>query len=379
MCFHRKCAHSLLQRADSFGSSLSLRMDEKSLSVEILGLKSVTYAQALLKTDSSIIMGIPTSPSVQLADGSQRADSGPFSSSISKTQKNFRDPLLKADSRLTVHSLRLVKTTNISQPLPTHTAITSDNIGSRYGNAREIPSISNTRGRCQNSPAIQDSLSLPMRTVRLCWQSPENVIPKSGNSCQSNPSFSQRSMGFPAHFTPDSRYLFAGRERNLQILEWQTNTPLEHPSIRDYFDMSRDGTVLLSYAKTGQIQIWDGTALLPSQPVAVDSKGKQIVILGAVKRNQLLQNFPNPFNPETWIPFQLADESDVTIHIYTTTGQLVRHLSLGRIPAGDYSSQSQAVYWDGRNQTGEPVSSGVYFYTINADEFSTTRKMLIQK
>ena len=113
--------------------------------------------------------------------------------------------------------------------------------------------------------------------------------------------------------------------------------------------------------------------------VPIVPHGKQLVILGEVKHNQLLQNFPNPFNPETWIPFRLTDESDVTIQIYNPTGQLVRRLSPGTLPAGDYASQAQAVYWDGRNQTGEPVSSGVYLYTIQAGDFSATRKMLIQK
>ena len=185
--------------------------------------------------------------------------------------------------------------------------------------------------------------------------------------------------GYPVHFSPDGRYLFAGRERALQIWDWQAETQLDHPSIPEYFNVSRDGTILLSYANTGQIHVWDIKALLPSQPVSVDPKSKQIVMLAAVKQNQLLQNFPNPFNPETWIPFRLANESDVTIHIYATTGQLVCRLSLGIIPAGDYSSQARAVYWDGRNQTGEPVSSGVYLYTINTGDFSATRKMLIRK
>ena len=189
-------------------------------------------------------------------------------------------------------------------------------------------------------------------------------------------------VDFPAHFSADGRYLFTNRDDNLQIWDWQSETPLEHPSIPDYFDISEDRSILTSHAETGQIQIWDGTALLPSQPlqpVAVEPGGKQIVILGAVKRNQLLQNFPNPFNPETWIPFRLANESYVTIHIHNSTGQLVRHLFLGSMLAGDYSSQSQAIHWDGRNQTGEPVSSGVYLYTINAGDFTATRKMLIRK
>ena len=184
--------------------------------------------------------------------------------------------------------------------------------------------------------------------------------------------------GFPAHFTPDGRYLFASQDRYLQIWDWGTETPIDHPPIPDHFAISRDGSILLSYADTGQIQIWDGKALLPSKTV-VTPQGKQIVMLGEIKRDQLLQNFPNPFNPETWIPFRLADESNVTIQIYNPTGQLVRRLSLGTLPAGDYSSQSQAVHWDGRNNNGEPVSSGVYLYTINAGDFSATRKMLIQK
>ena len=76
---------------------------------------------------------------------------------------------------------------------------------------------------------------------------------------------------------------------------------------------------------------------------------------------------------------QVAAESDVTIHIYAPTGQLVRRLLPGIMPAGDYSSQSEAIYWDGRNQTGESVSSGIYLYTIDAGDFSATRKMLIRK
>ena len=186
-------------------------------------------------------------------------------------------------------------------------------------------------------------------------------------------------VGPPARFSTDGRYLFADRDNTLQIWDWQAEAPIACPSISDYFDMSRDGAILVSYAKTAQVQIWDGNRLLPSQPVTVEPCGKQIVIFGDVKQNQLLQNFPNPFNPETWIPFRLADESDVTIQIYSSAGQLVCRLSPGIMPAGDYASQAEAVYWDGRNQTGEPVSSGIYLYTINAGDFSATRKMLIRK
>ena len=96
-------------------------------------------------------------------------------------------------------------------------------------------------------------------------------------------------------------------------------------------------------------------------------------------KNALLANYPNPFNPETWIPYQLSAAADVTVSIYSVAGKLVRTLTLGHQAAGLYQNRSRAVYWDGRNQLGEPVASGVYFYTLKAGDFSATRKMLIRK
>ena len=93
----------------------------------------------------------------------------------------------------------------------------------------------------------------------------------------------------------------------------------------------------------------------------------------------LLPNYPNPFNPETWIPYQLAKPSDVSISIYAANGELVRQIDLGNQAAGIYQSRSGAVYWDGKNQIGESVSSGLYFYSLTAGEFSATRRMLIVK
>ena len=95
--------------------------------------------------------------------------------------------------------------------------------------------------------------------------------------------------------------------------------------------------------------------------------------------NALLVNFPNPFNPETWIPYQLAKDAEVTLTIYAIDGQVVRRLVLGHQPAGIYQTRSRAAYWDGRNAFGEPVASGVYFYTLTAGDFTATRKMLIRK
>ena len=101
--------------------------------------------------------------------------------------------------------------------------------------------------------------------------------------------------------------------------------------------------------------------------------------IGQPTEHLLLQNYPNPFNPETWIPYQLSEDSLVSISIYDITGRLVRRLSLGFQSAGFYNSQGRAAYWDGRNKLGEPVASGLYFYTLTADDFSATRKMLILK
>jgi flagellar hook assembly protein FlgD len=97
------------------------------------------------------------------------------------------------------------------------------------------------------------------------------------------------------------------------------------------------------------------------------------------KSTVLLANYPNPFNPETWIPYRLAKSSDVQLRIYDTQGRMVRHLDIGHQAAGVYQTRSRAAYWDGRNEMGESVASGLYFYTLMAGEFSATRRMLILK
>ena len=93
----------------------------------------------------------------------------------------------------------------------------------------------------------------------------------------------------------------------------------------------------------------------------------------------LLANYPNPFNPETWIPYQLAAPAEVTLTIYDMNGAAVQRMEMGHQAAGLYQNQSRAAYWDGRNQDGESVASGLYFYTLRAGEFTATRKMLIKK
>ena len=98
-----------------------------------------------------------------------------------------------------------------------------------------------------------------------------------------------------------------------------------------------------------------------------------------LQKTVLLPNYPNPFNPETWIPYQLSKPAEVTVTIYATSGAVVRTLVLGHQAVGRYEDRSRAAYWDGRNALGERVASGVYFYTLTAGEFHATRKMLILK
>jgi hypothetical protein len=101
--------------------------------------------------------------------------------------------------------------------------------------------------------------------------------------------------------------------------------------------------------------------------------------VGIPRQSLLLPNYPNPFNPETWIPYQLREPAEVVIRIYNAKGQLVRTLDLGQRAAGFYLGRTRAAYWDGHNNAGEKVASGVYFYQIQAGDFSFTRRMLVLK
>ena len=106
---------------------------------------------------------------------------------------------------------------------------------------------------------------------------------------------------------------------------------------------------------------------------------EQLLAILTPTETVLLPNYPNPFNPETWIPYQLSVPADVTVSIYAVDGKLVRTLVLGHQAVGLYESRSRAAHWDGRNAMGEPVASGVYFYTLTAGEYTATQKMLIRK
>ena len=134
---------------------------------------------------------------------------------------------------------------------------------------------------------------------------------------------------------------------------------------------------------TAKVQQWLVETERLSLTDAMSQRGVRFLeqLLAALTPTEtaLLPNYPNPFNPETWIPYQLAEPAEVTVRIYAANGSLIRMLALGHLPAGIYESRSRAAYWDGRNALGEPVASGVYFYTLTAGDFTATRKMLIRK
>ncbi len=131
------------------------------------------------------------------------------------------------------------------------------------------------------------------------------------------------------------------------------------------------------------IQVWIARAQVADDGSLAFQQGianlEKLLALFIPERTALLPNYPNPFNPETWIPYQLAEPAEVTLGIYAASGVLVRTLALGYQPAGIYQYRSRAAYWDGKNEVGESVASGVYFYTLTAGDFAATRKMLIMK
>ena len=140
---------------------------------------------------------------------------------------------------------------------------------------------------------------------------------------------------------------------------------------------------VLEMFTAAEVKLWLTAAASANLSDAKSQRGIHFLeaLLAALIPDQtrLLANFPNPFNPETWIPYQLAEPADVALTIYAMDGSVVRTLVLGHQSIGIYQSKSRAAYWDGKNDLGEPVASGVYFYTLTASDFTATQKMLIRK
>ncbi|MCE2415004.1 sulfatase-like hydrolase/transferase [Candidatus Poribacteria bacterium] len=152
----------------------------------------------------------------------------------------------------------------------------------------------------------------------------------------------------------------------------ESSTPAS-PSTRanisaEHFDLVEQWLTEARLANDGSLPFQNGIAAL-----------ERLISTAVPKETVLLANYPNPFNPETWIPYDLAEDSEVKIHIYNLKGESVRRLSFGFQNAGTYRTRSRAAYWDGRNAVGEPAASGVYFYSLHAGEIKSTRHMVILK
>ena len=143
------------------------------------------------------------------------------------------------------------------------------------------------------------------------------------------------------------------------------------------------GAVGAESADAATIEAWIAQARLEDDGSLAFKQGienlEKLLASLIPEKTALLANYPNPFNPETWIPYQLAESAVVTLTIYDMNGQLVRRLAMGHQAAGMYQSRSRAAYWDGRNQLGESVASGLYFYTLTTGEFTATQRMVILK
>lgn len=149
----------------------------------------------------------------------------------------------------------------------------------------------------------------------------------------------------------------------------------------DFAWLDPDHNLMVTWVDEPFHKVPCGSALNMGQPntkgVAVAARPGEVAAKSAGA--DLMQNVPNPFNPDTWIAYQLEDAADVIINIYDVSGKLVRRLELGHRPAGSYITKDRAAYWDGKNSLGQSVGSGVYFYTLQAGQFTATRKMIIVK
>ena len=198
-----------------------------------------------------------------------------------------------------------------------------------------------------------------------------------------------RSVAFsPLGFTLAS----ASLDRTIRIWDVSTGEHLQtlegHAGSVRFVTFSPDGSTLASTSSDGTMLFWDlrhittWGEIKQSEPVGGTRRSAELSPWAAPiipMETALLSNYPNPFNPETWIPYQLKKPAEITMTIFNIHGQAVRTLEVGHRPPGVYRNRERAAYWDGRNKMGEAVANGVYFYRLTAGDFSATRKMLVGK
>ena len=191
--------------------------------------------------------------------------------------------------------------------------------------------------------------------------------------------------GFTVRFDPEAMRFIGTEEGNLtseSYLGHKCEGGNLQISLASPEEMSGGGRLLmLNFESEGKR--WVDEVKIQIEKASLNERMKVDLRGGVVRfiplKSELLANYPNPFNPETWIPFGLAEDADVVIRIYDISGRLVRMLDLGYKEAGSYTSQSRTAHWDGRNELRERVASGVYIYHLKAGEFTATRRMLIIK
>lgn len=177
-------------------------------------------------------------------------------------------------------------------------------------------------------------------------------------------------------FSPDGAILVTVTREGLEF--WDVEKAQSLMKLEGYYSpkFSQDGSLLMTMGEYPTIWIWDFDALL-RRARSIQPREKEFATLGELKSAMLLQNYPNPSNPETWMPFILPQSTPVKMIISDVIGRRIRQLDLGIQESGAHFTREDAAYWDGKNESGEPVASGIYFYTLKTPDVSPTRRMVI--